>query len=256
MLTNSLNGTVAIITGASSGIGEATAKHLADLGARLAVIGRRKERLDYLVSEITQNGGTALAIVADISDRSQAEKAVKAVIDHFGQVDILVNNAGLMLLGNVAGTDPEEWERMIHVNLQGLLYMTHAALPHLKSSAGSSDRKIADVINIASVAAFQFNEINGVYALTKAGVNAFSESLRQEVAKKFHVRVGVIEPGSVATELASHNSQEIQDGVLSPYFKEIETLVPADIAEAVAYMLTRPRRASVNKLWIGPTEQL
>ncbi len=256
MFTNNLNGTVAIITGASSGIGEATTRQLASLGARVAVIARRKERLDKLVAEITQQDGTALAIEADISDRNQAEKAVKAVIEHFGRVDILVNSAGLMLLGNVSGADPKEWDQMIHVNLQGLLYITHAALPHLLTAAADSTRKVSDIINISSVGAFQFNSINSVYALTKAGVNAFTESLRQEVAKKSHVRVSAIEPGSVATELASHNSQQIQENVLRPYFNEIETLVPEDIAEAVAYMVTRPARASVNKIWIGPTEQI
>lgn len=251
-----LKGNVAIITGASSGIGEATAYKLAELGVTTVLIARRKDRLDNIVAAIESKGGTALSIEADITDEAAAKHAVDTAIKKYGRIDILLNIAGLMLLGNVDGADTKEWKQMIDINLMGLLYMSHAAMPHLKKAATDNVRKVADVINIASVAAFQFNEINGVYALSKAGVNAFSESLRQEVAKKFHVRVGVIEPGSVATELASHNSQEIQDEVLRPYFNDIETLVPNDIAEAVVFMLTRPRRASVNKLWTGPTEQI
>jgi NADP-dependent 3-hydroxy acid dehydrogenase YdfG len=253
---DTLKGSIAIITGASSGIGEATAYKLAGLGVTIVLIARRKERIDKIVAGIQNKGGTAFGIEADITDEAAANRAVQDVVARYGGIDILVNNAGLMLLGNIDGANASEWQRMIDINLLGLLYMTHAALPHLKKAAANSNREVADVINIASVAAFQFNAINGVYALTKAGVNALSESLRQEVAKKFHVRVGVIEPGSVATELASHNSQEIQDGVLRPYFNEIEILVPDDIADAVAYILTRPRRASVNKLWVGPTEQI
>jgi NADP-dependent 3-hydroxy acid dehydrogenase YdfG len=160
-----------------------------------------------------------------------------------------------MLIGQSVGSDPEEWQRMVDINVTGLLNVTHASLPHLLSAAETSPRGVADLINVSSVAAFQFNPINGVYALTKAGVNAFSESLRQEVTKK-HLRVGVIEPGSVATELVSHNRPEVQDKMLKPYFNEIETLVADDIAEGVAFMVTRSRHASVNKLWLGPTEQI
>jgi NADP-dependent 3-hydroxy acid dehydrogenase YdfG len=151
--------------------------------------------------------------------------------------------------------EADEWDRMIQINLLGLLHTTHAALPHLLAAAEKEPRRVADLINVSSVAARQANAINGVYAMTKFGVNGFTESLRQEITKR-HVRVGVIEPGSVATELASHNRPEIQEGVLSPYFKKIETLVADDIAEAIAFMVTRPRRASVNDIWIGPTEQI
>ena len=250
-----LEGTVALVTGASSGNGEATARKLAELGAAVAVVARRKERLDALVSEIGKVGGKASAIEADITCSLLAVAAVEQTVGRFGRLDILINNAGLMLIGPTVGADPHDWDRMTQININGLLYMTNAALPHLIAAAESGPRNVADLVNVSSVAAFQVNAINSVYAMTKVAVNGFSESLRQEVTRR-HVRVGVIEPGSVATELASHNKQEIQDKVLSPYFKEIETLVPDDIAEAIAYMVTRPRRAAVGKMWIGPTEQV
>ncbi|MFM0757382.1 SDR family NAD(P)-dependent oxidoreductase [Paraburkholderia strydomiana] len=254
-MTQTLEGTVALVTGASSGIGQATARKLAELGAAVAVVARRKERLDILVGDIEKAGGKALAIEADISDRSLATAAVEQAVDKLGHLDILINSAGLMLIGATIGADPEEWDRMTRININGLLYMTNAALPHLLAAAERGPRQVADLINVSSVAAFQYNPINSVYAATKVAVNAFSESLRQEVTKR-HVRVGVIEPGSVATELASHNRPEIRDNILSPYFNDIETLIPEDIADAIAYMTTRPRRATVGKIWVGPTEQV
>lgn len=247
-----LDNTVALVTGASSGIGAAAARKLASLGAKVALVARRKDRLDELAGEI---GDAAFAIEADITVRAEAEAAILAAVERFGRLDIVLNNAGLMLIGQSVGSDPNEWQRMVNINVIGLLNVTHAALPHLLSAAETGPRRVADLVNISSVAAFQFNPINGVYALTKAGVNAFSESLRQEVTKK-HLRVGVIEPGSVATELVSHNRPDVQDKMLKPYFSEIETLVADDIAEGVAFMVTRGRHASVNKLWLGPTEQI
>ena len=204
-MTSKLAGTVAIVTGASSGIGEATAKALASLGASVAVIARRKNRLDTLVADIEEAGGTALAVEADITDRGQAEPAVQTVVDRFGRLDILVNNAGLMLLGPVVGADVDEWERMIAVNQKGLLYMTNAALPHLLTAAQDGPREVADIVNISSIAGRQAWANYAAYNLTKFGVNGFTEALRQEVTQK-HVRVGVLEPGAVATELVSHNT--------------------------------------------------
>lgn len=138
-----------------------------------------------------------------------AATAVEQALERFGRLDILINNAGLMLIGSTADADLDEWDRMIKINLLGLLYTTKAALPHLLSAAEQDPRHVADLINVSSIAARQANSINGVYAMTKFGVNGFSESLRQEVTKR-HVRVGVIEPGAVATELVSHNRPEIQ----------------------------------------------
>ncbi|KRE78280.1 SDR family NAD(P)-dependent oxidoreductase [Arthrobacter sp. Soil763] len=252
-MNSQLAGTIAIVTGASSGIGAATARSLARHGASVAVVARRKDRLDTLVSDIEAAGGTALAIEADITDRAQAEQAVATVADHFGRLDILINNAGLMLLGPIVGADVEEWERMIAVNQNGLLYMTNAALPHLLKAAKDELREVADIVNISSIAGRQAWANYGVYNMTKFGVNGFTEALRQEVTKK-HVRVGVLEPGAVDTELVSHNNDTIKDE-LAASDAIPEPLQPGDIADSIAFMVTRPRRSSIAELWAMPTSQ-
>ena len=250
-----LTGTVAIITGASSGIGHATARRLAELGAAVAVVARRKDRLDALVSEIEAIGGKALAVEADIADQAQAKQAVEAVVGKLGRLDILINNAGLMLLGPVLGADVTEWERMIAVNQNGLLYMTHAALPHLMTAAKDKPREVADIVNISSIAGRVAWANFAAYNMTKFGVNGFTEALRQEVTQK-HVRVGVLEPGAVATELVSHNNQSVQDELAASAARNIpEPLQPEDIADSIAFMVTRPRRSSIAELWAMPTSQ-
>jgi NADP-dependent 3-hydroxy acid dehydrogenase YdfG len=253
-MTSQLAGTVALVTGASSGIGEATARRLADNGASVVLVARRRDRLEALATEIEQSGGAALAVQADITDRAQAEAAVQRGVERFGRLDILVNNAGLMLLGPVVGADPDEWDRMIALNAQGLLYTTHAALPHLLKAAEDGSRQVADIVNIGSVAGRIAGKGFGVYNLTKFGVNGFTESLRQELTQR-HVRVGVLEPGAVASELGSHNSPEVRAEMIDPYFDQTEVLAPEDIADGVTYMVTRPRHAAVGELWIMPTEQ-
>jgi NADP-dependent 3-hydroxy acid dehydrogenase YdfG len=207
-MASKLTGTVALVTGASSGIGADTVRQLADQGATVALVARRKDRLETLADEIIEAGGTALAVEADITDRDQAEAAVQQTVERFGRLDILVNNAGLMLLGPVVGADPQEWERMIAVNVQGLLHTTHAALPHLLKAAEEGPRRVADIVNVSSIAGRQAWANYGVYNLTKFGVNGFTESLRQELAGR-HVRVGVLEPGAVDTELNSHNNDTV-----------------------------------------------
>ncbi len=253
-MTSTLTGTVAVITGASSGIGRATARVLAERGASVALIARRQDRLEALAAQIQSAGGTAYVVPADITDRIQAETAVKAVVDHFGRVDILVNNAGLMLLGPIVGANSHEWERMIAVNQNGLLYMTSAALPHLLAAAKDGARLVADIVNISSIAGRVAWANYGVYNMTKFGVNGFTESLRQEVTKR-HVRVGVIEPGGVDTELGSHNSGAMRDSI-DAFYETTEVLQAEDIADGVAYMVTRPRHAAVSELWIMPTDQV
>jgi NADP-dependent 3-hydroxy acid dehydrogenase YdfG len=253
-LDSALTNSVAIVTGASSGIGAATARRLAEHGASVALVARRGDRLDALALEIEEAGGIALAVEADITDRAQAEAAVQQVVERFGRLDILVNNAGLMLLGPIVGADAEEWDRMISINVQGLLSMTRAALPHLLQAADDGGRRVADIVNISSIAGRVAWNGYGVYNLTKFGVNGFTESLRQEVTQR-HVRVGVLEPGGVATELASHNSPEIHREMITPFLEETEILAPEDIADGVAYMVTRPRHASIAELWIMPTDQ-
>jgi len=254
-MTSKLTGTVALVTGASSGIGAATARQLAAHGASVALVARRRDRLETLSSEIEIAGGTALVVEADISDRTEAEDAVQQTVARFGRLDTLVNNAGLMLLGPVVGADIDEWDRMIAVNNQGLLYTTHAALPHLLKAAGEGPRRVADIVNISSIAGRIAWNGYGVYNLTKFGVNGFTEALRQEVTQR-HVRVGVLEPGGVDTELGSHNNDEIRSQVIDPFYEQTEILAPEDIADGVAYMVTRPRHTTIGELWIMPTDQV
>jgi NADP-dependent 3-hydroxy acid dehydrogenase YdfG len=250
-----LAGTVALVTGASSGIGAATARRLAEHGASVALAARRGDRLEALAAEIDGSGGRALVLETDITNRAQAEAAVQRTIDGFGRLDTLVNNAGLMLLGPVVGADPEEWDRMIAVNVQGLLYTTRAALPHLLQAAEEGPRGVADIVNVSSIAGRVAWDGFGVYNLTKFGVNGFTESLRQEITRR-HVRVGVIEPGGVATELGSHNKPEVRNDIIDPFYEQTEVLGPEDIADGVAFMVTRPRHAAIAELWIMPTDQV
>jgi NADP-dependent 3-hydroxy acid dehydrogenase YdfG len=252
-MTTSLDGTVALITGASSGIGEATARALAAQGAKVAVAARRLERLERLAAEIGGDGHTALAIQSDITDQAQAIDAVGRTVDELGRLDILVNNAGQMLLGPIEDAPTEEWDRMIDLNLKGLINTTHAALPHLLSAAQDSARGCADLVNISSVAGRIARAGSGVYNLTKHGVGAFSESFRQEFAER-KVRTTIIEPGAVDTELTDH----IRDGVreeVRDRFVDIKTLESADIGDAIAYAVTRPWHVSLNEILIRPTEQ-
>ncbi len=248
-----LNGTVALVTGASSGIGEATAMALAEQGAAVALVARRHDRLEGLAARIGGQNGRALAIEADVSDQEQAQRAVEQVVAELGRLDTVVNNAGVMLLGPAVGAPLEEWQRMLDVNLAGLLYCAHAALPHLLHAAEAGPRQVADLINISSVAGRVARSGSGVYNLTKHGVGAFSESLRQEVTKR-HVRVSLIEPGAVSTELASHNRPEVLE-VIGKRFADMERLEASDIADAITYVVTRPRHVAINEVLIRPTEQ-
>jgi NADP-dependent 3-hydroxy acid dehydrogenase YdfG len=164
-----------------------------------------------------------------------------------------VNNAGVMLLGPIVDAPTEEWDRMIALNLQGVLYCTHAAVPHLLTAARGQPRNVADVINISSVAGRVARAGSGVYNLTKWGVGAFTESLRQELTQR-NVRASVVEPGAVATELTDHLREEIREQA-EQRFADVEKLHAEDIAEAIAYIVTRPRRVAVNELLIRPTDQ-
>jgi NADP-dependent 3-hydroxy acid dehydrogenase YdfG len=248
-----LDGTVALITGASSGIGEAATQALASLGAAVAMAARRVDRLEALAGRIRAAGGTALVIEADVTDEAQARALVERTAAELGRLDTLVNNAGVMLLGPAVGAPLEEWQRMVDVNLLGLLYCSHAALPHLIRAAEDGPRQVADMVNISSVAGRTARSGSGVYNATKHGVGAFSEGLRQEVARR-HVRVSLVEPGAVDTELAGHNRPEIRE-VLRARFATMERLRAEDIAGAVAYIVTRPRHVAINEMLIRPTEQ-
>ena len=247
-----LDGTAALVTGASSGIGEATATALADEGARVALVARRRDRLEALAERL---GGPdrALVVEADITDAAEARRAVETTVAQLGRLDTLVNNAGVMLLGPIVDAPLEEWQRMVGLNLLGLLYCTHAALPHLLEAAEGEPRAVADVVNVSSVAGRVARLNSGVYNATKHGVGAFSESLRQEVTAR-HVRVTLIEPGATATELAFHNRPEILEG-MAQTFGGIEIMQAEDIAEAIRYAVTQPRRVAVNEILVRPTEQ-
>jgi len=252
-MTTPLDGTVALITGASSGIGEATARSLAAQGAKVAVAARRLERLERLAAEIGGEGHTALAIQSDITDQEQAIAAVDRTVEELGRLDIVINNAGVMLLGPIENAPTEEWDRMIDLNLKGLINTTHAAVPHLLAAAEDSERGCADVVNISSVAGRIARAGSGVYNLTKHGVGAFSESFRQEFASR-KVRSTLIEPGAVATELTDH----LRDGVkeqVRERFADIQTLDATDIADAITYAVTRPWHVCLNEILIRPTGQ-
>ena len=250
-MTERLDGTVALVTGASSGIGEATAVALAEAGAQVAVAARRRDRLESLADRIGPD--RVLVLETDVTDEAQARAMVDQTVARFGRIDTLVNNAGVMLLGPIVDAPVEEWRRMVELNLLGLLYCTHASLPHLLSAADSEPRRVADVVNVSSVAGRVARSGSGVYNATKFGVVAFSESLRQEVTRR-HVRVSIVEPGAVATELATHLRPEILEGMLTT-FGPMEMLQSEDIAEAIAFTVTRPRRMTVNEVLVRPTEQ-
>ena len=247
-----LTGTVALVTGASSGIGEATALALAQQGAAVAIAARRKDRIDALAARIADGGGTALAIEADVTSQEQAEALVAQTVADLGRLDTLINNAGVMLLGPIVDAPLEEWEQMVDLNVKGLLYCAHAAVGHLLTAAQDSPRQVADMVNISSVAGRVARSGSGVYNATKWGVGAFSESLRQEVARR-HVRVSLVEPGAVATELVSHNRPEIRERLAAG--DDFERMESEDIADAIAYIVTRPWRMAVNEMLIRPTEQ-
>ena len=250
-MTRPLEGTVALVTGASSGIGAATAASLAALGASVSLAARRKDRLEALAADIRGQGGTALVLESDVTDPQEATDAVERTVAELGRLDTLINNAGVMLLGPAAGAPLSEWQRMVELNVLGLLYCAHAATPHLLRAAESGPREVADMVNISSVAGRAARNGNAVYSLTKHGVGAFSESLRQELTRRY-VRVSLVEPGATATELASHNRPEVLQSIRSQFGQRMEA---ADIADAITYIVTRPRHVAVNEILIRPTEQ-
>jgi NADP-dependent 3-hydroxy acid dehydrogenase YdfG len=252
-LDETLAGTVALVTGASSGIGEATARSLAGLGAGVALVARRTDRLEDLAARLREDGRTAVVITADITSQAEAERAVAQTVAELGRLDTLINNAGVMLLGPVVDAPVEEWDRMVRINIQGLLYCAHAALPHLLRAAEGGARQVADMVNVSSVAGRETRNGSGVYNATKHGVGAFSDALRKEVTTR-HVRVSLVEPGAVATELASHNRPEVQ-AAMRQRFGAIERLEAEDIADAIAYLVTRPRHVAINEILVRPTDQ-
>jgi NADP-dependent 3-hydroxy acid dehydrogenase YdfG len=248
-MAGGLEGRRALITGASSGIGEATALAFVAEGASVALGARRKDRLDALVERIEGDGGRAVAIEADVSEEAQASSLVAGAAEALGGLDLLVNNAGVMLLGPVTGADTEEWRQMIDVNLLGLLYCTHAALPVMGEGGGG------DIVNVSSVAGRIASLGTAVYNMTKWGVVGFSEGLRQE-ALHANIRVSCVEPGFVATELQGHNTNPMVVEATKKYREQIgEVLEADDIARAITFAVSQPSHVSVNEILVRPTRQ-
>lgn len=246
-----LEGTVALVTGASSGIGQAAALRLAQAGATVALVARRVDRLDSLAKRIQESGGVALAIDADITTALHAQRVVTRTVEAFGRLDTLVNAAGVMLNGSSMDATLQDWDQMIDVNLRGLMYVTKAALPHLMAAVASSPRKVVDVVNISSVAGRVAAAQVAIYNATKFAVTAATEAWRQEFTRQ-SIRFSVVEPGATATELWNREGQ--WEGFTS-MFGEVERLHAEDIAEAVAFIVTNPRRVAINEIVIRPTDQ-
>lgn len=242
-----LNGKVAFVSGASSGIGAATARVLAGEGASLAIAARRAERLHELRDELAAGGTKVHVLELDVADERACREAVRSTAEVFGGLDVLVNSAGLMLLGPVEGADVTDWTRMIDVNVLGLMYLTHAALPHLLRSKGS-------LVQISSVAARVVGKGAAAYNASKFAVNGFSEGVRHEVTER-GMRVVVIEPGSVETELRDHITHAASKAAIEERVAKIRQLQAGDIAEAVRYAVTAPPHVSVNEILIRPTDQ-
>ncbi|MBF8190375.1 SDR family NAD(P)-dependent oxidoreductase [Nonomuraea sp. K274] len=239
-----LDGRVVLVTGASSGIGEATALALSAEGARVAAGARRADRLESLARKAP---GEVLALELDVTDQESVRAAVAKTVERFGGLDILVNNAGLMLNSLIVGADTTEWTRMVETNLLGSMYTVHAALPHLLERKGT-------ILQVSSTSGRIASAYSGVYAATKFGIAAFSESLRQEVTTQ-GVRVVVIEPGFVATELTSHITDPTMQAAAQEMAASMRTLQPDDIANAVVYAVTQPEHVAVNEILIRPTDQ-
>ena len=245
----SLDGKVAAVTGASSGIGEATALALAAEGCAVALGARRKERVEALAERIESAGGTATALETDVADEPQARAFVETTAERLGALDILVNNAGVMQLGPLADADTEDWRGMVEVNALGLLYCIHAALP-IMGAAGSGH-----IVNVSSVAGRHAMLGGAVYNLTKFGVSGFSEALRQECAPA-NVRVTSIEPGFVDTEMQGHQRDPIVVERIEKMREQIgDVLEAGDVADSIVWATSRPARVNVNEILIRPTGQ-
>jgi NADP-dependent 3-hydroxy acid dehydrogenase YdfG len=246
-MNGDLSGQAIAITGASSGIGEATALACARAGATVALAARRGERIEALAQQIGGEGGRAIAVPTDVSDERQAAAFVARAHSELGRLDVLVNNAGVMLLGPIENAPTEEWRRMIAANVFGVLYCTHAALGPMRAQGSGH------IVNVSSVAGRFARAGSGVYNLTKFGVGAFSESLRQECVP-LNIRVTLIEPGAVATELPGHNRPEVLEQ-MAKNFAGVTPLSSEDIAAAILYAIAAPDNVAVNEILIRPRNQ-
>ena len=243
---NNIEGKVVIITGASSGIGEAVAKHLTALGAKVSLGARRKEKLDQIVQDIEQSGGSARAFITDVTKKEDLDALVKNTIEAFGRVDVIFNNAGLMPLSRLENLHYEEWEKMIDTNIKGVLYGIGAILPVFK------EQKSGHFINVSSVAGHRVGPGAAVYSATKFAVRAISEGLRQEV-KPYNIRTTIISPGAIKTELPDTITDQKIKEVMQPVLDI--AISPESIARAVAYVIEQPEEFDVNEIILRPTAQ-
>ena len=243
-----IENSILIITGASSGIGKATAHKLAENGAKVVLMARSEDELNDLKTEIEKNGGEALVVTGDVTKMEDFENVVTKTKEKFGTVNGLINNAGLMPLSFVEKLKTDEWDKMVDVNIKGVLNGVAAVLPELKANKGGN------IINISSMAAHRYFPGGAVYCATKAAVKMFSEGLRQELAPKYGINITSIEPGAVATNLTSTITDDDIKEMMKEMF-EMETLEAEDISNAIYYALTQPDRVNINDVYIVPSEQ-
>jgi NADP-dependent 3-hydroxy acid dehydrogenase YdfG len=246
-LSNNIEGKVVVITGASSGLGEATARHLSAQGAIVVLGARRVDRIQSLAQELIDKGGKALAMATDVTRHDDVKALVDAAVQTFGRVDVMLNNAGLMPHSPLERLKIDDWNQTIDVNIKGVLYGIAAALPHMKQ------QKSGQIINVASVAARIVRPGSAVYAATKSAVLMISEGLRQEV-KPYGLRTTILSPGAVATELPNSITEPDIAGFISKFYEEIA--IPAEsFARAVAFAISQPPEVDVNEILFRPTRQ-
>jgi len=246
-MSQNIEGKVVVITGASSGLGEATTRHLSEKGAKVALAARRTERIESLADEINDNGGQALAVTTDVTEREQVDELVDKATDQFGRIDVMLNNAGLMPFAPLERRKIDEWEQMIDVNVKGVLYGIAAALPYMK------EQESGHIINVSSVAGHKVMPNGTVYCATKHAVRAISEGLRQEV-KPYNIRSTIISPGAVDSELPQSSSEEDMRETVETLYEE--NAIPADsFARAVGYAISQPEEVDINEILYRPTSQ-
>lgn len=244
---NNIEGKIVVITGASSGLGEATARHLAAQGAAVVLGARRNERIDALAEELNAGGGRALAVATDVTKAEEVQRLVDAAVEAFGRVDVIINNAGLMPRSPLERRKISDWDRTIDVNLKGVLYGIAAALPHMQQ------QKSGHIINVSSVAGHKVGPGSAVYSATKTAVRVLSEGLRQEV-KPYNIRTTIISPGAVATELPSSATEPDVAEDLHQFYEQYA--IPADsFARAVAFAMEQPEDVDINEILFRPTAQ-
>jgi len=253
MSDKTLAGAVALVTDAGSGIGIAAAHRLAREGAAVALVARSRDRVVQVADDITNLGGHAIAVAADITDPEHACQAVQDAHDRLGRLDVLVNNAGVVLLDTALHAPLDEWDRLVALNVTALLHITHAAVPYLIDAAATSPRQVADLVNVSLTAGQLTRQGSSAYNLTRSGLEGFTESLRQELLVE-RVRVSLVEPGVVEPGLVNHFGTATRTAVRRPV-AGTEALWPEDVADAIGYIVTRDRRVAVNEMRVRAAEQ-